>query len=106
MPPRVHVFVCVNHRPDGGRPACGDRGGRELATALTDAVLRRGAGGRIAVTTSGCLGTCFDGPTAVEYPAGRWWLGVTAAAAPDLAATLDGAPPAPDLTAHLHTDDD
>ena len=33
MPPRVHVFVCDNRRPEGGRPACGARGD-DVALAL------------------------------------------------------------------------
>src|SRR5204863_202359 len=53
--PRVHVFVCDNARPEGGRPACGARGD-DVAQALTEAVLRAGAGGRIAVTRCGGLG--------------------------------------------------
>ncbi|MBK9030084.1 MAG: (2Fe-2S) ferredoxin domain-containing protein [Myxococcales bacterium] len=93
--PRVHVFVCDNHRPEGGRPACGDRGGRAFAQALTEAVLARGAGGRIAITRCQCLGLCFDGPTAVEYPAGRWWTGLTPEIAGDLVTALDAGPDAP-----------
>ena len=108
MPPRVHVFVCDNRRPEGGRPACGARGD-DVALALTEAILSHGAGGQVAVTRCGCLGRCFDGPTAVEYPAGRWWIGLTAAAAGELAALVAGDPTAPvpaALQAHLVTDDD
>jgi len=108
VPPRVHVFVCDNRRPEGSRPACGARGD-EVALALTEAILAHGAGGQVAVTRCGCLGRCFDGPAAVEYPAGRWWIGLTPAAASDLAALVAGdaaaAVPAA-LQAHLVTDDD
>ena len=30
----------------------------------------------IAVTTSGCLGPCFEGPNLVIYPPGTWYQGV------------------------------
>ncbi len=108
MPPRVHVFVCDNRRPEGGRPACGTRGD-DVALALTEAILSHGAGGQVAVTRCGCLGRCFDGPTAVEYPAGRWWIDLTPAAAGELAALVAGDPTAAvpaSLQAHLVTDDD
>jgi (2Fe-2S) ferredoxin len=30
----------------------------------------------VSVTSSGCLGPCFDGPTIVVYPEGTWYAGV------------------------------
>lgn len=73
---RHHVFVCVHARPDRGRPSCGARGADEIVTELSVDVLRRGLGGEIAVTTSGCLGPCFEGPNVVVYPEGVWYRGV------------------------------
>ena len=75
-----HLFVCVNERPVGGRPSCG---GRALYEALSAAVLSRGElCARVAVTPTGCLGPCFDGPVAVVYgrdwPEGVWYAGVQA----------------------------
>lgn len=101
MAVRAHLFVCTNARPEGGRPACGSRGAEAVIEAVTAAVFERGAGGRVAITPSGCLGPCFAGPNAVEYPAGRWWSELCPADAPDLAATLDGDPPSPALLAKL-----
>ena len=73
---RHHVFVCVHGRPERGRPACAGRGSVEIATALTHAVLARGIGAEVAVTTTACLGPCFDGPNVVVYPDGVWYQGV------------------------------
>jgi (2Fe-2S) ferredoxin len=102
MATRAHLFVCTNTRPEGGRPACGSRGGEALIEALTSAIFHRGAAARIAVTPCGCLGPCFDGPNAVEYPAGRWWSRLGPEDAEALAAVLDGhTPVAPALTEKL-----
>ena len=80
MPPVArHVFVCTNRRPVGGRPACGNRGGVDLAAALRHEVASRPElWGTVAVTACDCLGPCFDGPNAVIYPEGVWYAGVTA----------------------------
>ena len=46
------------------------------------AALQKGLGahpelwGRVAVTPTGCLGPCFEGPTIVVYPEGTWYVGV------------------------------
>ena len=64
---RHHVFVCVHCRPDRGRPSCGARGSDEIVTELNLRVLARGLAGDVAVTTSGCLGPCFEGPNVVVY---------------------------------------
>lgn len=80
-----HFFVCANERPEGGKPSCGARG----ATAIIGA-LREGLGrhperwGRVAVTPTGCLGPCFDGPTVLVYPEATWYTGVTLADVPEL----------------------
>lgn len=102
--PRAHLFVCDNRRPEGGRPACASRGD-DVAQALTEAVLAAGVGGAIAVTRCACLGRCFDGPVAVEYPAGRWWTDLSSALAPAVVAAVvaDEVPAA--LAAHFATDD-
>lgn len=81
-----HIFVCVNARPDGGKPSCGPRGGAALCAALEQAVAARpGLWGKIAVTGSACLGPCWDGPNAVVYPDGVWYAGLTVEDVGDLA---------------------
>jgi (2Fe-2S) ferredoxin len=74
---RRHVFVCIQSRPQGGRPACGGRGGPELLAALREAVAGRPGLWDVAVTGCECLGPCFDGPNAVVYPDGVWYAGAT-----------------------------
>ncbi len=70
--PSHHVFVCTNLRPQGGRPACGQRG-QEVLAALRTAVLRKPELAlRVMVSATDCLGPCFDGPNLVIYPQGVW----------------------------------
>lgn len=83
---RRHVFVCTQERPQGGRPACGLRGGPALLAALREAVARRPDLWDVAVTGCECLGPCFEGPNAVVYPEGVWYSG---AAAGDADAIVD-----------------
>jgi (2Fe-2S) ferredoxin len=88
---RRHVFVCTNTRPVGGKPSCGARGGVEIAAALQRAVATApGLVGAVAVTPCGCLGPCFDGPTAIVYPEGEWMAGIAEGDVPEIAAWLDG----------------
>lgn len=47
----------------------------------------------VLVTPCGCLGPCFDGPTAVIYPDGVWYGGLLPEDAPRLVDHLaDGVP--------------
>src|SRR4051812_2528216 len=68
---RRHLFVCTNTR-SSGKPACGARGNDALIAEVQRRLIERGATD-VAVTPCGCLGPCFDGPTAVVYPDGVWY---------------------------------
>ena len=83
-----HLFVCTQQRGGGGKPACGDRGGRELLVAIERAVATNPSVATVAVTGCACLGPCFDGPNAVVYPEGTWYAGLTVDDAPALVAHL------------------
>jgi (2Fe-2S) ferredoxin len=84
--PDRHVFVCLNDRPIGGKPSCGARGGAEVYAALQREVgARPDLWGRVAVTSCGCLGPCFEGPNLVVYPDGVWYAAVTPADATEIA---------------------
>lgn len=104
--PRHHVFVCTNERPAGGQPSCCARGAGDVFAALQKAVGARPAlWGQVAVTACGCLGPCFDGPTAVVYPDGVFYAGLRAADAEEIVEQhLVGARPVDRL--RLPADDD
>jgi (2Fe-2S) ferredoxin len=83
--PTLHLFVCRNDRPAGGRPSCGGRGSAQVLAALQRAV--GGAEelwGSVAITPCACLGPCFEGPTLVVYPDAVWYGGVTAGDVPEI----------------------
>lgn len=87
--PDRHVFVCLNDRPPGpelaGKPSCGARGAPEVYMALQRAVgARPDLWGRVAVTSCGCLGPCFEGPNLVVYPDGVWYAAVAPADAEEI----------------------
>lgn len=80
-----HFFVCQNQRPPMGKPSCGPRGSVEILGLLAEALASRPElWGKVAVTASGCLGPCFDGPAIVVYPEGTWYAGVTKADVPEI----------------------
>jgi (2Fe-2S) ferredoxin len=90
---RRHVFVCVQHRDGGGKPACGDRGGAEILRRIEGLLIgEAAAGARVGATGTLCLGPCFDGPNAVVYPDGVWYGGLETADAEAIVRHLvDGA---------------
>ena len=66
--------MCAHRRPAGGKPSCAGSGSRALLRAFELALAERPElWGEIAVTASGCLGPCFDGPNVVVYPQGTWY---------------------------------
>ncbi len=94
---RRHLFVCTNGRASG-KPACGPGGNDALITEIGRRLLERNAT-HVLVTPCGCLGPCFDGPTAVVYPDGVWYGGLTADDAAGLVDHLiEGTPHAPRVT--------
>ncbi|HEO64419.1 MAG TPA: (2Fe-2S) ferredoxin domain-containing protein [Spirochaetes bacterium] len=84
-PIKRHFFVCTNSRPPEAKPSCGIKGSPNLYMKLMEEVEKRNLFGKIAVTATGCLGPCFDGPSIVVYPEGVWYANVTEADIPDIA---------------------
>ncbi|HEY0710440.1 MAG TPA: (2Fe-2S) ferredoxin domain-containing protein [Polyangia bacterium] len=83
--PDRHVFVCLNERPAGGKPSCGGGAGPAVFAALQRHVGQRPElWGKVAITSCGCLGPCFEGPTLVVYPDAVWYVGVAAADAEEI----------------------
>ncbi len=69
--PEKHVFICAQSRPPGAtRATCGSSGGSELGQRFAAELEQRGLLGRIALTMTGCLDACDQGPTVLVYPDG------------------------------------
>jgi (2Fe-2S) ferredoxin len=72
-----HIFVCINHRPDGHpRGCCNANGQDELQWAFKKKLAERGLKHRVRANKSGCLDQCEHGPNVVVYPDAVWYGGV------------------------------
>ncbi|MGM0594515.1 MAG: (2Fe-2S) ferredoxin domain-containing protein [Pseudomonadota bacterium] len=83
--PERHVFVCTQARPPGHpRGSCSEKGCQAVGEALWSEMEKSNLFGRIAVTTSGCLGPCDIGPNLLIYPEGVMYTGVTKEDVPEI----------------------
>lgn len=70
---RIHVFCCVNQRPEGHpRGSCGAKGSARLRNYLKARVKELGLEG-VRINAAGCLDRCALGPAMVIYPEGVWY---------------------------------
>jgi (2Fe-2S) ferredoxin len=73
-----HIFVCTNARdPATGKGCCASKGADEVVAALKESLRECGKGRRIRINRAGCLGQCAAGVTAVVYPEGYWYRGLS-----------------------------
>jgi (2Fe-2S) ferredoxin len=77
--PQRHVFVCSQQRPPGHpRGSCAAKGASPLLQAFWGELQKRQAYDKVAITYSGCLGPCDNGPNVLVYPEGVLYSGVSA----------------------------
>ena len=75
--PKKHVFVCVQTRPPGHpRGSCGANGSMAVLQEFQQQFEQRQLWGQYAITNSGCLGPCGNGPSVLVYPEGVMYGGV------------------------------
>lgn len=72
-----HVFVC-----NGG--GCKKRGAKEVRQTFKDELRANGLIRDVRTDTVDCLGLCKQGPNAVVYPSGTWYLGLTEHEVPEI----------------------
>jgi len=73
-----HLFVCVNVRDESNpRGCCSGKGSEAIAKALKMKAYEHGLKGRVRVNKAGCLDACEEGVSAVLYPEGVWYRGIT-----------------------------
>ena len=75
--PEKHLFVCVQDRPlDHPKGSCSDKAAPDLLNTFAKQFEAREFWGRFALTSTGCLGTCEQGPSVLVYPEGVMYGGV------------------------------
>ncbi|WP_298232955.1 (2Fe-2S) ferredoxin domain-containing protein [uncultured Azohydromonas sp.] len=78
--PQRHVFVCSQQRPPGHpRGSCAAKGASPLLQAFWGELQKRQAYDKVAITYSGCLGPCDNGPNVLVYPESVLYSGVSTA---------------------------
>lgn len=103
--PLRHVFVCSQQRPPGHpRGSCAAKGASPLLQAFWGELQKRQAYDKIAITYSGCLGPCDNGPNVLVYPEGVLYSGVSAADVTEIFDShLEGGKPVERLLAEAGT---
>lgn len=72
------VFVCANQRPPGHpRGSCGAKGSQDVLFKLSELFEIKGLFGKVALTQTGCMGPCGDGPVVAVFPENVWYKNVT-----------------------------
>lgn len=85
--PKKHVLVCVQGRPPGHpRGSCQQKGCNEVYQGFLEAFQARNLWSDYALTNTGCIGPCADGPSVLVYPEAVMYSGVSAA---DVGAIID-----------------
>lgn len=70
---KAHLFICTNKPDKDGK--CGSKGSEELRAELKQRCKEAfGKNLDLRVNSSGCLGQCERGITAVLYPQGKWFF--------------------------------
>ncbi len=70
---QVHVFCCVNRRPEGHRRGCcADKEALRLCNYMCRRAMAHGLR-RVRINQAGCLNICEHGPAMVIYPEGVWY---------------------------------
>lgn len=72
---KTHVFVCTNAPGKEGK--CGSKNSDNLRAKAKELCHEKYGKGSVRVNSSGCLGFCEKGITAVIYPEGKWHFNLT-----------------------------
>lgn len=80
--PTYHILVCNSFRVAGdAQGACNKKGAARLLQYITEEATDRGLD--VAVSTTGCLNVCSEGPVIVIHPNNFWYGKVETEAAID-----------------------
>jgi (2Fe-2S) ferredoxin len=71
--PKHHIFVCAGFRVSGGvQGACSKKGSTQYLPYLEEEIADRGLE-NVAVSSTGCLNNCDNGPIMIVYPENFWY---------------------------------
>jgi len=71
--PNHHIFVCASFRVTGSpQGTCNKKGSVQLLQYLEEGISDRGIE-NVAISTTGCLKYCEQGPVMVVYPENKWY---------------------------------
>lgn len=74
--PDFHILVCNSYRVAGdAKGFCNKNGASDLVQYIMEECSDRGLD--VAVSTTGCLNVCSQGPIMVVHPNNYWYGGVT-----------------------------
>jgi len=77
--PTYHILVCNSFRLAGdAQGACNKKGAADFIQYLTEEAVDRGLD--VAVSSTGCLNVCAQGPILVVHPNNFWYGGVESTA--------------------------
>lgn len=80
--PTYHILVCNSFRVAGdAQGACNKKGAANLMQYITEEATDRGLD--VAVSSTGCLNVCTEGPVVVIHPLNLWYGKVGSEAAVD-----------------------
>jgi (2Fe-2S) ferredoxin len=72
--PEKLIFVCSNQRPPGHpRGSCNERGAREILMKFSELLDAKGLWGKVLLSTTSCLGPCYEGPVVSILPDNIWY---------------------------------
>lgn len=75
-----HFFICTNRREEGNpKGCCASKGSEAIAQAIKIEAHKRGLKGKVRVNKAGCIDACETGVSAVVYPSGTYYQGITPA---------------------------
>lgn len=86
--PTYHILVCNSYRIAGdAQGACNKKGATDLIQYITEESNDRGLD--VAVSSTGCLNVCAQGPVVVVHPNNFWYGGVTKEAVDEILDALE-----------------
>jgi (2Fe-2S) ferredoxin len=76
--PERHVFICMQGRPPGHpRGSCQQNGCTDVFDEFLFQLQQRNCYDKIAITNTGCIGPCGNGPNVLVYPEGVFYGAMT-----------------------------